>query len=179
MTIEKKYKFWTILQRICLFSLLAFWAVYAILELVFDIYTPGWVFYVVTVLLIGTFGACITFRGQLMIENGKTNRGTVDGNLGITMFPEPGQIMPLKSFLIFQVYSDGGALAFSSENAEVKSIHEHTYPVVYFPANKEVSYYDDLVIKVPGGKVARQVGIYRYMHDKEVKTVPIVSFLDE
>lgn len=176
MTKEKEYKFWTILQWICLFSLLAFWAVYIILELVFDIYTPGWVFFIVTVLLMGTFGACITIRGQLMIENGKTNRGTVDGNLGVTMLPKPGPVMDLKSFEILQVHSNGQALAYSSDKVPAQPIIDYHGPTVLFLPDKNQPYYDHLVITVPEGKIVRQVGTYRYKARDGVKTVPIISF---
>lgn len=41
-------------------------------------------------------------------------------------------------------------------------------------------YYDDQIIEIPEGKVARQVGIYQYpTRNEDVKTVPIIEILDK
>ena len=91
-----------------------------------------------------------------------------------------GQTMPLKSFRVFQVLPNGTALAESSEKDKVKYSFEYGDPIVLLLAAENSAYYDDQVIKVPAGKVVRQVGTYRYETQNDfVKTVPIISFLDK
>ena len=177
--LEKRYKFWTITQRVCLYSLAAFLVVALILAFVFHIYVPGWLFFIVSVLLAGTYGACIQFRGEAMIKAGIANHATIDGNLGVSMLQEPGPIMALKSFEIFQVHSNGQALAFSSDKDPAKRVLDYHGPTVLFLPDKNQPYYDKLVITVPENKIVRQVGTYRYDSREGVKTVPIVSFLDK
>lgn len=41
-------------------------------------------------------------------------------------------------------------------------------------------YYDDEIVKVPKGKVVRQVGIYQYPTQNDMmKTVPIIMIMDK
>lgn len=160
-------------------SLAAFLLVALILALVFHIYIPGWLFFIVTVFLAGTFGACLQIRGEAMIQAGIANHDLIDGNLGITMFQEPGPIMALKSFEIFQVHTNGQALAFSSDKDAAQRVIDYHGPTVLLLPDKNQPYYDKLVITVPENKVVRQVGTYRYNSREGVKTVPIVSFLSE
>ncbi|MBO5630072.1 MAG: hypothetical protein J5965_13485, partial [Aeriscardovia sp.] len=51
---------------------------------------------------------------------------------------------------------------------------------VYLMTNEEGKYYyDDEVVRVPDGKVVRQVGIYQYQTKAEFeKTVPIIQIMD-
>lgn len=179
MMSERVYRFWTILQRGCLYSLLAFFAVTLVLALAFHVYVPGWVIFVVSALLIGIYGACIQIRGEAMIKAGIANHASIDGNLGISLFPEPGQIMALKSFQIFQVFSNGQALAFSSDKAPAQPVLDYRGPTVLLMVDEKQPYYDNLVITVPEGKVVRQIGLFRYKSRNSVKTVPIISFMDE
>ena len=52
--------------------------------------------------------------------------------------------------------------------------------VVLFVGNESSSFYDNQNIKVPSGKVAKQVGTYSYMTRQEMeKTVPVVEIMDE
>ena len=102
------------------------------------------------------------------------------GDSGISLFSEPGEVMALKSFKLFQVLPNGTALAQSSEKASVRYDFEYGDPIVLFLPEDGVTYYDDLVIKVPSGKSVRQVGTYRYETKNEfVKTVPIVKVSDK
>jgi hypothetical protein len=173
---EKEFRFWSILQRVCLYSFTAFMVLALILAFVFHIYVPGWVIFVASALLIGTFGACVQIRGEAMIKAAVGNNASVDGNLGITMFPEPGPVMDLKSFEILQVHSNGQALAYSSDKVPAQPIIDYHGPTVLFLPDKNQPYYDHLVITVPEGKIVRQVGTYRYKARDGVKTVPIISF---
>ena len=104
---------------------------------------------------------------------------SADGNLGVTLFPEPGQVLNLKSIRIFQVFSDGSALAFTSEKVPAQPVIDYKGPTVHLFADTNNPFYDDLVITVPGNKVVRQIGTYRYESKNGVKTVPIISIMDK
>ncbi|MCH5309254.1 MAG: hypothetical protein J1E58_05270 [Prevotella sp.] len=92
-------------------------------------------------------------------------------NNGVTMFDEPGEAVKEKSFEVFQVIEDNAALARG----------ESVYGAVYLLINNEGKYYyDNEVIEVPSGKVARQIGRYQYQTKSEFgKTVPIIEIMDK
>lgn len=96
-------------------------------------------------------------------------------NNDVVMFEKPRGIVPGKVFEVMQVLPDGSALAtvddFGSDNVGM---------VVLFVGNESSSFYDNQKIKVPSGKVAKQVGTYSYMTRQEMeKTVPVVEIMDE
>lgn len=97
---------------------------------------------------------------------------------GITMFAEPGNTMPFKSFEVFQVLPNGAALAYGTEKTEAQYSFEYE-ATVYLEPMDGVSYYDNLDIKVPVGKTVRQTGIFRYETMSEItKTIPIIRITD-
>ena len=96
-------------------------------------------------------------------------------NNDVVMFEKPRGVVPGKVFEVMQVLPDGSALAtvddFGSGNMGT---------VVLFVGNESSSFYDNQKIKVPSGKVAKQVGTYSYMTRQEMeKTVPVVEIMDE
>lgn len=96
-------------------------------------------------------------------------------NNDIVMFEKPRGVVPGKVFEVMQVLPDGSALAtvddFGSGNMGT---------VVLFVGDESSSFYDNQKIKVPSGKVAKQVGTYSYMTRQEMeKTVPVVEIMDE
>lgn len=96
-------------------------------------------------------------------------------NNDVFMFEKPRGVVPGKVFEVMQVLPDGSALAtvddFGSGNIGT---------VVLFVGNESSSFYDNQKIKVPSGKVAKQVGTYSYMTRQEMeKTVPVVEIMDE
>jgi len=95
-------------------------------------------------------------------------------NDGITFFKEPGDIIEVESFKVFQVLADNAALVMG------ESGHGTHYGTVYAIFNRDGKYYyDDEIIKVPKGKVVRQMGIYQYpTKDEIMKTVPIIMIMD-
>ena len=111
------------------------------------------------------------------------NRSSFDADTqidGISLFDEPGNTMPLKSFSVFQVLPNGAALANSSEKMNVEYDWQYGEPLVYIMPEEGTAYYDDLVIKIPAGKIVRQVGTFRYATQGQfVKTVPIVKIFDK
>lgn len=130
-------------------------------------------------------GALLTIIVVYRLGSDSLNDGTGGGSApygdsGISLFSEPGEVMTLKSFKLFQVLSNGTALAESTEKANVQyPALDYGDPIVLLLPEDGMAYYDDQVIKVPAGKKARQVGTYRYETKNEfVKTVPIVRILD-
>ncbi len=92
---------------------------------------------------------------------------------GVTMFDEPGEIFSETSFEVFQVIDKGAALV--TGNGKY-NLYTGTKCLLI---NKEGKlYYDEEIVKVPKGKVARQVGIYQYPNREGMtKTVPIVMIM--
>lgn len=91
---------------------------------------------------------------------------------GITMFEEEGDCISTNSFSVIQVV-EGGALAIEHMD-DMLGIPSGL--VVLFIDEGGKSYYDSQDIKIPKGKCARQVGIYKYVSKEEVeKTVPVVA----
>ena len=96
---------------------------------------------------------------------------------GMTWFEKPGDVIEVNSFKVFQVLYDDAALVHgkSHKNYDIFS------GAVYLLTNESGKYYyDDEIVEVPAGKVARQVGIYQYktMSDFE-KTVPIIQIVNK
>lgn len=90
---------------------------------------------------------------------------------GIKLFDEPGDIMDVKSLEVFQVIADGAALA--------RCKKDYLGPVYLIINKVKKLYYDNETIKVPKGKVLRQIGIYQYPNrDNIIKTVPVVMIMD-
>lgn len=80
-----------------------------------------------------------------------------------------------------QVLDDGSALATATTFGfgEPEDIR-YFGTVVLFPPKEGTSYYDDQRIRVPKGKILKQIGTFRYeSRQEDVKTVPIVDFFDE
>ena len=89
------------------------------------------------------------------------------------MFEKPQQEINVHSFKIMQVLPDGSALATVEDISNIGMI-------VLFPADKEISYYDNQKIDVPSNKRVMQVGTYKYISRSEMeKTVPIVEIMDK
>lgn len=94
---------------------------------------------------------------------------------GVTMFEEPGEVFSETSFRVFQVLEEGAALV--SGNTKYGTYGGINCLLI----NKEGKlYYDDEIIKVPQGKVARQMGVYQYPNRENlIKTVPIIVIMDK
>lgn len=95
---------------------------------------------------------------------------------GITLFETEGDCVSDNSFEVFQVLDSGDALA--SEFKPGSSIA--TGITVLFFNDGTKSYYDDQIIKVPSGKCAKQIGVFKYnSKGGREKTVPIVEIMDK
>ena len=98
------------------------------------------------------------------------SQATSASNDDVVMFEKPRGIVPGKVFEVMQVLPDGSALATA---ADFESDNLGT--IVLFVGDESTSYYDGQKINVPSGKVARQIGTYRYM----ARTVPVVEIMAE
>lgn len=106
-------------------------------------------------------------------------RNNISPGNAVQMFDAPKQEIKAGGFKIFQVLSDGSALASYDELISKKDCVAYG-TVVLFPASDEVSYYDDQKITLPQGKCFKQIGTYRYMtKDGEEKTVPVIDIYDK
>ncbi|MBR5332538.1 MAG: hypothetical protein IKV32_04495 [Muribaculaceae bacterium] len=112
-------------------------------------------------------GIVLTFFSFYLISSCSSNNG-------VTYFENPGECISSNSLKVFQVLSDGVALA-----NEIEGEYDISTGVVVLLINDEGKYYyDDQVIKIPAGKCARQVGVYTYTTKMEIeKTVPIVKIM--
>lgn len=119
-------------------------------------------------------GAIITIATLFVIAKA-TSVGQGSSNDGMTMFEQPGDIIPAKKFEVLQVVPNG-ALA-KSEDTQF-GVSSFTGPIVLFLSDGQNTYYDDEVITVPKGKVARQIGTYQYETRMGYKTVPIVQVIE-
>jgi hypothetical protein len=91
---------------------------------------------------------------------------------GITLFEKEGECISENSFKVFQVLDSGEALA----NEVKQGYLIPTGLTVLFLNEDGLSYYDDQVIKIPSGKCAKQIGIFKYSAKSGMeKTVPIVG----
>ena len=110
-------------------------------------------------------GVVLTFLFAFFFSTSNSN-----SNDGITWFEKPGDVIDVKSFTVFQVLDKDAALVNGAFTG-----------IVYLLTNEDGKYYyDDELIEVPEGKVARQVGIYQYQTESKFeKTVPIIQIMNE
>lgn len=91
---------------------------------------------------------------------------------GITIFETEGDCVSCNSFEVFQVLDSGDALATEFEHG----MSVATGITVLFLNDGNKSYYDDQVIKVPSGKCAKQIGVFKYGTRAGLeRTVPVVE----
>ncbi len=114
-------------------------------------------------------GVLLTFLFAFMFSSQKET--SVKEDSGLTMFEQPGDVITEKSFKVIQALEQGAALADG----------EKEYMTTFLLVNDEGKYYyDHEIVKVPSGKVARQVGIFKYTSGGGLdRTVPVVKFVDK
>lgn len=104
-----------------------------------------------------------------------TNRSESDD--GTIWFEKPGDVIEVRSFKVFQVIAEDAALV----NGVTHERYDIYSGAVYLLTNEDGKYYyDDEIVKVPDGKVVRQVGIYQYQTKSDFdKTVPIIQIMSK
>ena len=93
---------------------------------------------------------------------------------GRTFFVEPEEcIVERGSLEVFQYIGNGAALV------KRKNASYNDDLIMLLQADENVEFYDEQVIKIPAGKCARQVGVYKYKNRMDMlKTVPIVKIME-
>lgn len=115
-------------------------------------------------------GAVLMILIALIASKGNT------ANDGITIFETEGDCVSSNSFEVFQVLDSGDALAREFEHG----MSVATGVTVLFLNDGNISFYDDQVIKVPSGRCAKQIGVFRYNTRAGLeRTVPIVEIRDK
>lgn len=102
-------------------------------------------------------------------------------NDGTTWFEQPGDVIEVKAFKVFQVLGENAALVNGQSHEDLNIGIEMYTGAVYLLTNEDGKYYyDDEIVKVPKDKVARQVGIYQYQTKSDFgKTVPIIQIMNK
>ncbi len=98
----------------------------------------------------------------------------------ITIFKEPQRVLDFKRFKVEKVLDNGNALATVLDN-RYSNMDMRTSTTVLFLADESSNYFDDQKIVVPKGKVAKQIGTYKYKEYtySDTQTLPIVDFFDK
>ena len=100
------------------------------------------------------------------------------GGNGVTYFEKPGEKIEGKSFEVFQVQVLEPGAALVRDQSDLSDLY--LGPVYLITNDEGKYYYNGEVVKVPDGKVVRQVGIYKYPTKNDFeKTVPIIQILDK
>lgn len=103
------------------------------------------------------------------------NNNSSEAN-GIRYYDEPGKVIEQRSFQVFQVIAENAALV----NAKSPDNKYYFGPVYTLINSDGKLYYDEEIVDVPKGKVARAMGTYTYpTKDGFEKTVLIIKIMDE
>ncbi|WP_297410447.1 hypothetical protein [uncultured Alistipes sp.] len=129
-------------------------------------------------IFIGGFFSGILFLVLVALAVNYSSRND-NGENGIVLFDEPGEILSTQPFEVFQVLDHGAALAREIDKSYA-SWNATTELMVLLINDEGKYYYDDQIIEIPKGKCLRQVGVYKYMTKAEFeKTVPIAKIMDK
>lgn len=108
---------------------------------------------------------------------GMSTQESAQDDSGLTLFDEPGEVIESRSFKVFQALGEGSALV-NAENPENEKFESYKYVdglVCLLVDMDKKMYYDEEIVTVPEGKVARQIGVYQYeTNGKYSKTVPVI-----
>ena len=118
---------------------------------------------------------------ETLISQAKEENEVEDNRDGVTIFEEAGDIINEKSIKVFQVIAEDAALANGDTELIGGTSLKGMYagPVYAIVSKQKNAYYDDQIIKLPKGKVFRQIGVYKYPTQKDViKTIPIIAIMD-
>lgn len=93
---------------------------------------------------------------------------------GMTLFDSPGEIFDESTFEVFQVLAKDGALV------QGGSEYYATGQIFLLLNQENKYYYDGEIVRVPQGKVVRQIGVYQYITNMgSQKTVPIIMIMNK
>ena len=117
--------------------------------------------------LFGFISGIIICNCFFAIKNQQTIYDNPYNLYGLRMLPEEGGCIISKNIRIFQVITDGIALATTPNN-----VYEDT---ILLLDDTGKLFYDNEIIKMPTKKCAKQVGVYSYKTMQGIqKTIPAV-----
>lgn len=126
------------------------------------------------VFFLGMVTGCVLTIGVLFYVAQVYN---TDKDSGLTIYEQPAGVIDSRSFKVLQVFPNGNALAFSEDS---NWSGHYAEPVVLLLAEESSHYYDELIVKIPKGKGAKQVGRYQYKtNDGRPRTVPAVRIMSK
>ena len=97
---------------------------------------------------------------------------------GLNLFEQPGDEFSAPSFEVMQVLATNVALAHSGENEYGRTTYYGT--LVLLIGDENTHFYDDQIVEVKSGQVARHIGTYQYQTKMEMqKTVPVIKIFDK
>ncbi|MBE6314152.1 MAG: hypothetical protein E7079_04280 [Bacteroidales bacterium] len=136
------------------------------------------------VFLLGLVAGCIlTILSLVVISKAMTTTDTVTEETanhvpGLNLFDEPGDEFSAPSFEVMQVLASNVALAHSGETEYGRTTYYGT--LVLLIGDENTHFYDDQIVEVKSGQVARHIGTYQYQTKMEMqKTVPVISIFDK
>ena len=136
------------------------------------------------VFLLGLVAGCIlTILSLVVISKAMTTTDTVTEETanhvpGLNLFDEPGDEFSAPSFEVMQVLASNVALAHSGETKYGRTTYYGT--LVLLIGDENTHFYDDQIVEVKSGQVARHIGTYQYETKMEMqKTVPVISIFDK
>lgn len=119
-----------------------------------------WLVYVLGVIT----GIVLTFAFAFCV-----NLSNHDGIAGLEMFDEPGDYMEYSQLEVFQVVTDGCALAHADGSFG---------SIVFIIPDENQKFYDDQKIVLSKNQCAQRVGTYKYSSRMGERTVPAVRIVD-
>ena len=91
------------------------------------------------------------------------------------IFDEPEEVFKSKAFIVKEVIDDGKAIAYEATWDDLFKMYSQTDLKVLITNDEGKYYYDNQIIKVPGGKQVCQIGIYK----RYSSTIPVVMIMDK
>ena len=133
------------------------------------------------VFLLGLFLGCIlTVLSLIAISKvaDTVTEETANHIPGLNLFEEPGDEFSASSFEVMQVLASNVALAHSGENKYGRMTYFGT--LVLLIGDENTHFYDDQIVEVKSGQVARHIGTYQYETKMEMqKTVPVIMIFEK
>lgn len=136
------------------------------------------------VFLIGLVAGCIltilslVVIGKAMATTDTVTEETSSSVPGLNLFEQPGDEFSAPSFEVMQVLATNVALAHSGENEYGRTTYFGT--LVLLIGDESTHFYDDQIVEVKSGQVARHIGTYQYETKMEMqKTVPVIRIFDK
>ena len=119
-------------------------------------------------------GSVLTILTLVVISKAMTSNDIVTEDRasyypGLNLFDEPGEEFSAPSFEVMQVLSNNVALAHSGETEYGRTYYHGT--LVLLLGDENTHFYDDQIVTVKSGQVARHIGTYQYQTKMEMRSI--------